>query len=62
MSKTNVSSKNTELTSEIKPIKIKKHGRRAMSIFKYELSRLAKFFLNADFQNNTHPFQFLSCA
>ena len=46
----------------INPIKIKKHGRKAKSIFKHGLSSLARFFLNSEYQTNTNPFEFLSCT
>jgi len=45
---------------QIKPITIKKHGRKAKSIFKTRLSFLASIVLNSENQNNTNIFQFLS--
>ena len=45
-----------------KPIKIKKHGRKAKSIFKHGLDFLAKILLNSKNQSNIEIFQFLSCA
>ncbi len=47
---------------ELKPITIKKHGRKAKSIFKYGLSHLAKTLLNSEFQNDIGIFKFLSCT
>ena len=40
------------------PILIKKHGRKAKSIFKYGLSFVANSLLNSENQNNTNIFQF----
>ena len=48
--------------NQIKPIVIKKHGRRAKSIFKYGLDFLSKIFLNTENQNSINIFQFLSCT
>lgn len=47
---------------KIKPIQIKKHGRKAKSIFKYGLSFINKVLLNSENQNDTNIFQFLSCT
>jgi hypothetical protein len=47
---------------DIKPIKIKKHGRKAKSIFKYGLDFLAGVFLNSENQTNIDVFKFLSCT
>lgn len=47
---------------QIKPITIKKHGRKAKSIFKYGLNLLANFLLNSENQNNINLFHFLSCT
>lgn len=47
---------------KIRPIQIKKHGRKAKSIFKYGLSFIANTLLNPENQNNTNIFQFLSCT
>jgi len=47
---------------KIKPITIKKHGRKAKSIFKYGLSFIAKVLLNTENQNDTNIFEFLSCT
>lgn len=44
------------------PILIKKHGRKAKSIFKYGLSFVANTLLNNENQNNTNLFYFLSCT
>lgn len=46
----------------INPIKIKKHGRKAKSIFKYGLSFLASVLLNTENQYNDNIFRFLSCT
>ncbi|WP_445956000.1 IS4 family transposase [Yeosuana sp.] len=47
---------------KICPIQIKKHGRKAKSIFKYGLSFIANTLLNAENQHNTNIFKFLSCT
>jgi hypothetical protein len=47
---------------QINPITIKKHGRKAKSIFKYGLNFLAGILLNNQSQPNTDIFQFLSCT
>jgi len=44
------------------PIKIKKHGRKAKSIFKYGLNYVANVLLNTQNQNNIPIFEFLSCT
>ncbi len=44
------------------PITIKKHGRKAKSIFKYGLNFLAGVLLNNENQSNMDIFQFLSCT
>ena len=46
----------------IKPIEIKKHGRRAKSIFKHGLSLVANVLLNAKNQTDINVFKFLSCT
>jgi hypothetical protein len=46
----------------IKPVSIKKHGRRAKSIFKYGLSFIAGVLLNAKNQSNIDIAFFLSCT
>ncbi len=46
----------------IKPIKIKKHGRLAKSIFKYGLDYIASVLLNPVNQNNINLTKFLSCT
>ena len=48
--------------NSIKPIKVKAHGRKAKSIFKYGLSFLASCFLNANKQIVVPIFDFLSCT
>ncbi len=48
--------------NQIKPITIKKHGRKAKSIFKYGLNFLAGVLLNNENQSNTNVFLFLSCT
>lgn len=45
-----------------KPIPIKKHGRKAKSIFKYGLNFLAKTLLNSENKTNVEIYQFLSCT
>ncbi|QMU62944.1 MAG: IS4 family transposase [Flavobacteriaceae bacterium] len=47
---------------QIKPIKIKKHGRMAKSIFKYGLDYIASVLLNPVNQNNMNLTKFLSCT
>lgn len=47
---------------KIKPILIKKHGRKAKSIFKYGLSYIAKILLNTESQDDIGVFKFLSCT
>lgn len=46
----------------INPITIKKHGRKAKSIFKYGLNFLAGILLNIENQSNMNVFEFLSCT
>ena len=45
-----------------KPIIIKKHGRKAKSIFKYGLDFLAKILLNSKNQSNLEIYNFFSCT
>jgi hypothetical protein len=47
---------------KIKPIKIKKHGRKAISIFKYGLNYIANYLLNSLNQNVINIMNFLSCT
>lgn len=47
---------------QINPIKIKKHGRKAKSIFKNGLSFIANCLLNSENQNDNNIFRFLSCT
>lgn len=47
---------------QLNPIKIKKHGRMAKSIFKYGLDYIASVLLNPVNQNNTNLTKFLSCT
>lgn len=47
---------------QINPIKIKKHGRMAKSIFKYGLDYIASVLLNPVNQNNLNLTKFLSCT
>jgi len=47
---------------KIRPIQIKKHGRKAKSIFKYGLSFIANALLNPENQHNINVIQFLSCT
>jgi len=44
------------------PIKVKKHGRMAKSIFKYGLDYIASVLLNPVNQNNIKITKFLSCT
>lgn len=46
----------------VKPIQIKKHGRKAKSIFKYGLSHLARLLLNAEAHDDIGVVAFLSCT
>ena len=46
----------------IKAIKIKKHGRRARSLFKYGLDYISNCLLNSKNTNKINLFQFLSCT
>ena len=46
----------------VKPIAIKKHGRKARTIFKYGLDYVANVLLNALNQSNINVIQFLSCT
>ena len=48
--------------NQIRPIKIKKHNRRAKSMFKYGLDYIASILLNPVKLNNINLFQFLSCT
>jgi len=50
------------LHSYIKPIKTKKHGRKAKSIFKYGLSYVASILLNDQSNDDIGIFKFLSCT
>ena len=43
-------------------IKIKKHGYRAKSLFKYGLDHIANILLNPQNQSNVNVFKFLSCS
>lgn len=46
----------------VKPIHIKKHGKKAKSIFKYGLTYISSVLLNALFQEDIGIFKFLSCT
>jgi hypothetical protein len=46
----------------INPITIKKHGRKAKSIFKYGLNFIAGVLLNNENHTGMNIFQFLSCT
>ena len=48
--------------NQICPIKVKKHGRMAKSIFKYGLDYIASILLNPANQNNINLTLFLSCT
>ncbi len=50
------------LHNNIKPIIIKKHGRKAKSIFKYGLSYIASILLNSESNDHIGIFKFLSCT
>jgi hypothetical protein len=45
-----------------KPITVKKHGKKAKSLFKYGLHYIASALLNAFFQDDIEIFKFLSCT
>jgi len=47
---------------KLNPIKIKKHGRKAITIFKYGLNYIANYFLNVLNQTVINLFEFLSCT
>ena len=46
----------------LKPIIIKKHGRKAKTIFKTGLDYITNYFLNTKHQNDIEIFKFLSCT
>ncbi|SHH23035.1 Transposase DDE domain-containing protein [Flavobacterium micromati] len=50
------------LDENIQKIKIKKHGRRAVSVFKYGLDYLSKFLLTGFNSLENNMFSFLSCT
>jgi len=50
------------LHQKIKPIKIKTHGRKAKSIFKYGLDYIANYMLNTIRNNEINLIRFLSCT
>ena len=50
------------LDKYIKPIPIKKHGKRAKSLFKHGLTYIATVLLNAYFQDDIGIYKFLSCT
>lgn len=50
------------IDTNIKKIKIKKHGRRAVSIFKYGLDYLSRALLTGYNELNINVFKFLSCT
>ncbi|NLN24901.1 MAG: IS4 family transposase [Bacteroidetes bacterium] len=50
------------IDSEIKPIKIKKHGNRAISIFKYGLDYLSRVLISKCNYLNINYLKFLSCT
>jgi len=47
---------------QLKPIKIKKHGRKEITIFKLGLNYIANVLLNALNQSNMNIYDFLSCT
>ncbi len=48
--------------NHVKPIKLKKHGNKARSIFKYGLSFIASVLLNVYYQTDMGIFKFLACT
>jgi len=50
------------IDTHIKKIKIKKHGRRAVSVFKYGLDYLSRVFLTGHNQLDISVLKFLSCT
>jgi transposase len=46
----------------VKPIKVKKHGKKAKSLFKYGLTYIASVLLNDFFQDDIDIYKFLSCT
>jgi len=50
------------LHENIRPIEIKKHGRKAESIFKYGLKQVANYLLNPSYHDVSELFEFLSCT
>ncbi|MDR2652348.1 MAG: IS4 family transposase, partial [Prevotellaceae bacterium] len=50
------------LHENIKPIKIKKHGNKAKSLFKYGLQVISNILLNPLALNSLNIFKFLSCT
>jgi hypothetical protein len=50
------------LDEKVKKIKIKKHGRRAVSVFKHGLDYLSKYFFTGYNRLNVNLFEFLSCT
>lgn len=50
------------LHENIKTIAVKKHGRKAKSIFKYGLSYVANILLNSQSKDDIQIFEFLSCT
>lgn len=50
------------IDQNIKPIPLKKHGRRAVSIFKYGLDYISECFLSGFNKLNINLFAFLSCT
>jgi hypothetical protein len=50
------------IDSEIKPIKLKKHQRRALSVFKYGLDYISECLLSGFNKLNINIIQFLSCT
>ena len=56
--------KTGEWLHQIEPIKLKKHGRRAKSIFRYGLDHLRSIVTDLDLKQNEflHSLQFLSCT
>lgn len=50
------------IDSELKPIKIKKHGNRAISVFKYGLEYLSRVLITGNNKFSINCLLFLSCT
>lgn len=47
---------------KVRPIKVKKHGRKAVSIFRYGLKHIANCLLNSEVKTDKNIVRFLSCT